>query len=163
VAFAEERAFELDVRAVERGIVPVEAAARLGCADQERQQHAAEQRLVLVGARACMCAREDRGRRLAAELVHRKLGVGPSTQRVRTTFDERFDEGPVLVERGPVVGAVLLEGERQIGPTLQLGEQRTERAEAESPETVEQLRSAHDHNCAYAVFGSSPFWHPGHQ
>ena len=114
-------------------------------------------------ARGPACAREDRGRGLAAELVHRKLRVGSSSERVRARLDERFDERPVLVERRPVVGAVLLEGERQVGAALQLLEQRTERAEAKSPKTVEELRSAHDHNCAYAVFGSSPFWHSGHQ
>ena len=154
---------ELGVRALVRAVVPVEAAAHLGGAHQQRQQHAAEERFVLVGARAGVRTREDRGRGLAAELVHRKLRVGSSPQRVRARFDERFDERPVLVERRPVVGAVLLEGERQVGAALQLLEQRAERAEAESPETVEELRSAHDHNCAYAVFGSSPFWHPGHQ
>ena len=118
---------------------------------------------MLVRPRAGVRAREDRGRRLATELVHRKLRVGSAPERVRARLDERFDEGPVLVERRPVVGAVLLESERQVGAALQLLEQRTERAEAKSPETVEQLRSAHDHNCAYAVFGSSPFWHSGHQ
>ena len=157
VTFAEQRSLELRIGALVRAVVPVEAAAHLRGADQQRQQHAAEERLVLVGSRAGVCAREDRSRGLATELVHCELGVGPSSERVRARFDERFDEGPVLVERRPVVGAVLFEGERQVGAALQFGEQRTERAEAESPETVEELRSAHDHNCAYAVFGSSPF------
>ena len=163
MTLAEERGLELGVRALVRAVVPVEAAAHLGGAHQQRQQHAAEEGFVLVGARAGVRAREDRGRGLAAELVHCKLRVGSSPERVRARLDERFDEGPVLVERRPVVGAVLLESERQVGAALQLLEQRTERAEAKSPETVEQLRSAHDHNCAYAVFGSSPFWHSGHQ
>ena len=118
---------------------------------------------MLVGARARVRAREDRGRGLAAQLVDRELRVGPSSKHVRARLDERLDEWPILVERGPVVGVVLLEGERQVGAALQIGEQRTERAEAESPEGVEELRSAHDHGSAYAVFGSSPFWHPGHQ
>jgi hypothetical protein len=52
---------------------------------------------------------------------------------------------------------VLLEGERQVRPALQLLKQSAKGTEAKSPETVEELRSAHDHNCAYAVFGSSPF------
>jgi hypothetical protein len=52
---------------------------------------------------------------------------------------------------------VLLEGEREISAAVQLLEESAERAEAKGPETVEELRSAHDHNCAYAVLGSSPF------
>jgi len=76
---------------------------------------------------------------------------------MRARFDERLDERPVLVERGPVVRGVLLEGERKVGATVELLEQRAEGAEAKGPETVEELWSAHDHNCAYAVFGSSPF------
>ena len=120
VTLAEERALELDVRAVERCVVPVEAAARLGGAHQQRQQNAAEEGLVLVGARAGMCAREDRRRGLAPELVDGELCVGTSSQRVRVRLDERLDERSVLVERGPVVGAVLLEGEREIGAAFQL-------------------------------------------
>ena len=76
VALAEERSLELGVRAFVRAVVPVEAAAHLGRAHQQRQQHAAEERFVLVRSRAGVRAREDRGRRLATELVHRKLRVG---------------------------------------------------------------------------------------
>jgi hypothetical protein len=52
---------------------------------------------------------------------------------------------------------VLFECEREVGASFQIGQQRTERTEAEGPEGLEQLRSAHDHGSAYAVFGSSPF------
>ena len=93
---------------------------------------------------------------LDKKLVDRKLRVGSSPKRVRTRLDERFHERPVLVERWPVVGGVLLESERQVRAELQLLEEGAERAEAKGPETVEELRSAHDHNCAYAVVGSSP-------
>ena len=72
-------------------------------------------------------------------------------------LDEAADERPVLVERGAAAGRVLLEGEREISAAVQLLEESAERAEAKGPETVEELRSAHDHNCAYAVLGSSPF------
>jgi hypothetical protein len=58
---------------------------------------------------------------------------------------------------------VLLEGEGQIRAALELGEQRTERPEAEGPQSGEQVWSAHGHDCAYAVAGSSPLWHVGHQ
>jgi hypothetical protein len=112
---------------------------------------------VVVGSRAGVRSREVRRCGLAAELVHRKLGVRPLSKRVRARFDERFHERPVLVERRSVVRGVLLEGEREVVATVQLLEEGAERTEAKSPETVEEVRSAHDHNCAYAVLGSSPF------
>ena len=80
VTLAEERALELDVRAVERCIVPVEAAARLGRAHQERQQNAAEEGFVLVGAWSRMCAREDRRGGLTPELVDGELCIRTSSQ-----------------------------------------------------------------------------------
>ena len=163
MTLAEERALELDVRAVERCIVPVEAAARLGRAHQERQQNAAEEGFVLVGARPRMCTREDRRCGLAPELVDGELCIRTSSQRVCVRLDERLDERSVLVERRPVVGAVLLEGEREIGAAFQLLQKRTERAESKGPQGLVKLRSAHDHELTYAVFGSSPLWHSGHQ
>jgi len=86
VALAEERALELCVRALVRAVVPVEAAAHLGGAHQQRQQHAAEECFVLVGSRAGVRPREDRGCGLAAKLVHSKLRVGSSSERVRARF-----------------------------------------------------------------------------
>src|SRR6266545_3042407 len=83
--------------------------------------------------------------RIAAELVHRELRVGAPPQRVRPSFDEGLDQWPVLVQRGPVVGRVLFERERQLVAALQLREQRAERAEAERPERCEELWRAHDH------------------
>ena len=163
MTLAEERALELDVRAVERCIVPVEAAAQLGRAHQERQQNAAEEGFVVVGARTRVCAREDRRRGLAPKLVDGELCVWTSAQRVRARLDERLDERPVLVERRPVVGAVLLEGEREVGAAFQLLQKRTERAEGKGPQGLMKLWSAHDHELTYAVFGSSPLWHSGHQ
>lgn len=110
-----------------------------------------------------MSAREDRRRRLAQQLVDGELRVGPLAQRVRPVLDERLDERSVLVQRRLCVGGVLLERERKLRPTLDVREQRAEGAEAESPQRRVELRSAYDHNCAYAVAGSSPFWHAGHQ
>ena len=75
MAFAEECALELHVGARERGVVPVEAAAQLGRAHQQWEQDAAEEGLVLVGARPRVCAREDGGGRRALELLHGKLSV----------------------------------------------------------------------------------------
>ena len=72
-------------------------------------------------------------------------------------LDERLDERPVFVERRAVVGAVLLESEGKVGAALELLQQRAEGTEREGLESLEELRSGHDHDCAYAVFGSSPF------
>ena len=61
---AEERALELGVGTLERGVVPVEATARLGGRDQQREQHGAEERLLLGRSRPGVRAREDRRGRL---------------------------------------------------------------------------------------------------
>jgi hypothetical protein len=42
-------------------------------------------------------------------------------------------------------------------------QKRTKRAERKGPQALVKLWSAHDHELTYAVFGSSPLWHPGHQ
>ena len=163
VAVAEQRTLELRVGACEGVVVPVEAAARFGRVHEQRQQHAREQCFIFTRARTSMRAREDRGGRLAQQLVDRELRVGSRSQRVCAVLDERLHERAVLVERRLRVGGVLLEGERQLGAALDLREQRAERPEAESPQSVVQLRSAHGHDCAYAVCGSSPLWQVGHQ
>ena len=118
---------------------------------------------MLVRAWSRMCAREDRRGGLAPELVDGELRIRTSAQRVRARLDERLDERSVLVERRPVVGAVLLEGEREVGAAFQLLQKRTKRAERKGPQALVKLWSAHDHELTYAVFGSSPLWHPGHQ
>ena len=68
VAFAEERLLELRVGAVEGRVVPVEAAAALGGADEQRHEHAAVERAALVGRHALVGAREDARGRLALEV-----------------------------------------------------------------------------------------------
>jgi hypothetical protein len=118
---------------------------------------------VLVGAWAGVRAREDRGGGLTAELVHRELRVGPAAECVCAVLDERLDERAVLVQRRPVEGGVLLEGERQLGAALELHKECAERTEREGPEGRIQLWSTHDHDFDYAVLGSSPVWHRGHQ
>ena len=68
---AEQRPLELGVRAVERLVVPVEAAARLGDADQEVDEHRPEQRVVLGRLAARVRTRVDPGGGLARELLER--------------------------------------------------------------------------------------------
>ncbi len=143
MALPEECALELGIGAREGAVVPVDAPARLTRAHEQRQEHAREQRFVVAGARAGMGAREDRRSRLALQLLYGELRVGPAAERVRTRFDEGLDERPVLVQRGLVVGGVLLERKRQLGAPFELREQRAERAQAEGPQGREQLRSAH--------------------
>src|SRR4029079_13522491 len=110
-----------------------------------------------------MCAREDRSSGLATQPLDCELRVGPSPQEVCAPLYERLEERAVFVERRPVVRVVLLERERKIGAAFQILKEGTERAQTEGPESFEQLRSAHDHGSAYAVFGSSPLWQSGHQ
>ena len=110
-----------------------------------------------------MRLRVDGGGRLAEQLLDGELCVRPLSERVRAVLDERLHERAVLVQRRLGVGGVLFEGERQLGAALDLREQRAERPEAESPQSGEQVRSAHGHDSAYAVFGSSPLWQCGHQ
>ena len=103
---------------------------------------------MLVGPWARVCAREDRRGGLTPELVDGELCIRTSSQRVRVRLDERLDERSVLVERRPVVGAVLLEGEREVGTAFQLLQERTERAKRKSPQgtlrAVERARSRVD-------------------
>ncbi len=87
-ALTEERALELGVGAVERVVVPVESAARLGGGDEQAEQHGAEQGLVLRRSRPGVGAREDRRQpaRAAAprsRSAHRcgRAGAAPAPRR----------------------------------------------------------------------------------
>ena len=79
-----------------------------------------------------MRAREDRGGRLAQQLVERDPGVVALRERVRARLDERAHERPVLVERRPVPLDVLLERERQVVALLERAAEEDERAQAEA-------------------------------
>src|SRR5262249_51777098 len=50
---------------------------------------------------------------------------------------------PVLVERRPTVGAVLLEGEREVDAVLEISREDREGAQAEAAECVVEVRRAH--------------------
>ena len=128
---SEERRLELGVGALEGDVVPVEAAAALGRRDQEREQHGAEERLLLRRARPGVGAREDRRGGLAQKLVERQERVFASCQLVRARLDERAHERPVLVERRPRALEVLFERERELVALLERAAEEDERAETE--------------------------------
>src|SRR5262249_8616874 len=130
---------------------------------QERQEHAAEQRLIFTRARTSMCAREDRRRRLTHQLLDRELRVGALPQGVRPMVDEGLDQRAVLVQCGLRIRGVLLERELELLAAVDVPEQGAESPETERPERGVELRSTHNHGSRYAAGGSSPFWHCGHQ
>ena len=90
--------------------------------------------------------REDRRRRLAAQVVDRVARVGEPAQRRRLLRDEGAHERPVLVERGPVAGRVLLEGERKLRAAL-----GGERREAERAQGLVEVRCPDRHESFYAA------------
>ena len=97
-AFAEQGALELRVAPAERLVVPVEAAARLGDANEEIKKHRPEEGVVRVASRAGVRACVDRCGRLATELVERDLRIAPPSEDGRTLLDEVANERPVLVQ-----------------------------------------------------------------
>ena len=78
-------------------------------------------------------------------------------------LDEAAHERAVLVERRPAALAVLLEGERQLLPVLELAAEHDKGAEDEVAEGRVEVRSSDRHGTAYALGGSSPLWQAGHQ
>ena len=122
VAAAEQERLHLLVRAVERGVAPVEAAAPLRDAHEQRHEHGA----IRIGVHA-------RGR-LAREVVERGPHVLTVAQPLGLALDERLHERAVLVERR----RVLLEREREVLPV-----EDGERTEAEPAHRVVQVRRAH--------------------
>src|SRR5213078_4404980 len=100
--------------------------------------------------------REDRGGRLALQLVECDSRVLALLQPVRAHLDERPDERLVLVERRPSVRAMLLEGERQVGAFGELRQQRPERAETEAAQRVVEVRRTHGHASVYAAAPNPP-------
>lgn len=106
---AEERPLELDELAVERVVVPVEAAARTGNAQQEVEQDGAEERLVLRRVTTRVRSGVDGGSGLASKLLERDQRVVAIPETAGSRLDELADERSVLVERRPVAALVLLE------------------------------------------------------
>ena len=156
-ALAEQRALELGVGAVERGVVPVEAAARLRHADQEVDEDGTEERVVLGRAAARVRTRVDACRRLAGELVERDRRILPAAKPVGPRLDEVAHERPVLVERRAGRAAVLLECKRKrVALVLELAQEVRERAEHEPTQRVVELRRANGHALRYAPAGANP-------
>ena len=143
VALAVERALELFVRTRKGAVVPVEAAAALGGAHQERHEHAAVDRPPLVSHVSLVRMREDPRRRLAQQVGDGVLDVDPREEPLSPRLDEAAHERPVLVERRPAVRAVLLEGEREVHAVLELSCEDGEGAEAEPAEGVVEVRRPH--------------------
>ena len=158
---AEERALELRVGTIEPAVVPVEAATCFGGRDDERQEDAAEERLVLGRSCTRVRAREDRRGRLAPQLVERDRGVLPFRELRAASVHVRPDERTVLVQRRTAARAVLLEGERDLRAVLDLLGEEAKRPQAEGPEHA--IEGRRPHTPRYALGGSSPLWQAGHQ
>ena len=141
-AVAVERALELGVGALERVVVPVEAAARLGGGDEQRNEDRAPERLVLADPLVGVRAREDARGRLVLERREGLARVLAQGEPPGPLLDEGADERPVLVERRAVRARVLLERDREVGAALELEAEVEERAEAEPAERREELRRA---------------------
>jgi hypothetical protein len=151
---AEQGALQLRVAAVERLVVPVEAAARLRDAHEEIDEHRAEQRVVLGWLAARVRARVDRGGALAMELLERDRRVVAATEAARASLDEVAHERPVLVQRRAVASAVLLERERQrLARVVELAKEVGKGAERERAEGVVELRRANGHALQLGAVG----------
>jgi hypothetical protein len=140
VPFAEERLLELCERPVERGVVPVEAAAPFCRAHEQGNEHAAVERARLVGRHSLVRTREDPRRRLALKVRDRMPYVVASEQPLGARLDEAAHERPVFVQRRPTVRTVLLECEGEIGSGLEILVERRERSEAEAAQRVVEVR-----------------------
>ena len=155
-SIAEERALEVAERPVEAIVVPVEAAARLGDADQEVEQDRAKERVVGGGIASGVGAGVDRSRRLAAELLQRDERVLTATKAIGALLDERPDQRPILVERRAVAAIVLLEGEREALPRIvELAQEVGERAEREGAQRMVELGRPRRHGNRYRLGGRS--------
>ena len=146
VLAAEERDLELGVGALEGAVLPVEAAAALGGRNEERQQHAVEERRVLARRGPGVRAREDRSGGLAAQILEREPRVLARHEPVGPPLDVAAHERSVLVQRGPPERRMLLEGERQLGPPRDLFVEEAEGAETEAAERAMDVRSAYRHS-----------------
>jgi hypothetical protein len=138
VPFAVEGLLQLLVGAIERAVVPVEAAAPFGGTNEERHEHAAVERASLVGRQAFVCAREDLRGRLALQVGDGLAHIVALEEAVGMRFDEATYERAVLIERRPSVRPVFLEREREVGAV-----EGRERAEAETAERVVEMRRTH--------------------
>ena len=131
--------------------MPVEAAAPLGDGGEKRQEDRAEERVLVRVAEPVVRAREDRGGRLARQVVKSVARVRQSAQRRRMLLDEAAHERAVLVQGRSLPGRVLLERERQLRPAF-----GRERGKAERAQGLVEVQSSKRHAGDYAAGGSSP-------
>jgi hypothetical protein len=136
VAFAVEGCLELLVGARERAVIPVESAATLGGADEERDEDAAIDGATFVSDVSFVRAGEDSRSRFAQQIRDGVLDIDACEQSLRARLDEAAHERAVLVERRATVGAVLLEREREVDAVLEVPREDREGAEAEAAECV---------------------------
>ena len=78
-----------------------------------------------------MRAREDGGRRLAAQLVEGEPGVAEREQPSGAALDIVAGQRPVLVERGPAASGVSVERERELVAARELAREVGESAQTE--------------------------------
>ena len=150
---------EVRVCGVEGIVVPVEPAGALGSPRQHRDEYRAEEGVVGRLGQTRVRAGEDRGGRLALEVVDRIARIGQASQRRRLLFDETPHERPVLVERRPVTRHVLLERERHLCAPF-----GRERGEAKRAQRFVEVRSAEQsHGVQLRAGGLPPTWQPLHQ
>ena len=161
-ALAEQRALELGVRAVERLVAPVEAAAGLGDVGEQRQHDRPQQRLVagLAGVRGGV----DRRRRLAAAAPRSRASRRRARSAARPAPRRRS---------GRAAGTRTASSARaRRAPRTRTGARRRRRRRPRAARSPRDRSSAGSGRGAerarprvaiYAPGGSSPLWQPGHQ
>ena len=155
---SEQRSLELLVRPREGGVVPVEAAAALRGADEERHEHAAVDGAALVPYLSLVGVGEDPRGGLSDQLGDGVLDVDAREEPLGPRLDEDAHERAVLVQRRAAVRPVLLEGERQIRPVLEVAREDGEGAEAETAKGVVEMRRAHAELEVYDGGALPPTW-----
>ena len=135
-ALAEEGVLELAVDALEAGVLPVEAATRIGEGGDEREEDAAGERLLLVGTTAGVGTGEDAGGRLTQQLLDRDARVLEVEQAGLALLHVVAHQRAQLVERGLAVRGVLLERERDLVALADVPVEQREGAETEAPQGV---------------------------
>ena len=140
--FAVERLLELRVRAVERAVVPVEAAAAFGGTHEERHEHRTVERAGFVAARV-VCSRKDPCGRLTLQVGDGLAHIVAREEPFGARFHEAAHERAVFVQRRPPVRPMFLEREREVGAQVEILVERGERTEAKTAQRVVEMGSAH--------------------
>ena len=141
----------IEAYALEGLVLPVEAARALGDGGERRDEDRLEECVVPGRPEPRVGVREDRRGRLATEVVDGVASVREAAEGGRLLGHERAHERAILVERRPVPGRMLLEGERQLGAAL-----GGERCEAERAQGLVEVRCPDRHGCIYETDVPSP-------